>query len=206
MARAKDKRFNFNIVANVKEGFGVPAIVDDLIAIGVPIFYTLAPTVVGLSGVPAMLLGAGVPYIAGKMLNLPSLCHAAIGVALTHLVYTKGGGLIQQLLSKPVWRFSETTAGGEWASNTQNSGTGTTAGQPTTASPVSGIGYITTETVSAGGEDILAYNPNEIERMAHSVQEPIGTSTINDFVRMAPNPTALAGVSWDDGDSDTGGW
>ncbi len=188
------KIFNFNFKQNFKQGFGKDSLIADACALITPLFYTVVPTFFKLSGAVAMLVGAGVPYLLGKALNVPSMSHAALAIAGQHAIYVYGGGVVQDVLGQPIWSLREINS--------------TPAAPispilPPIAAPVNGLnGY---QRISANGDTLMAYNPSEIAQQAISYEEP-GTSTINDYVRVAPN-NALAdnGVSWDD-DSNGGGW
>ncbi|MBK9249351.1 MAG: hypothetical protein IPM69_14870 [Ignavibacteria bacterium] len=178
------KKFSYNIKANIKVGFGKEALIDDLSALAVPLVYTLLPTVLNVQGWLAMFIGFAVPYAAGKLFNMPGVCHAALAVAGTHLIYAKGQGMITNAFSRPIWTLTPASEFGQ-PSITQD---GTTpAGVPIQG--LSGTQYIT-----AGNEKLVTYNPREIEQQAYPVPEPMSTSTIGDFVEDTSVPVST--VQW----------
>lgn len=192
------KIFNFNFKQNFKTGFSKPALIGDALALLTPVLYTVVPTFLKLSGTVAALVGGGLPYLIGKALNVPSMCHAAIGITAQHFLYVKGGGIVNDLLGAPIWSLREINGTPDTATTTSSPLT------PGTTSQINGLrGF---QRVSANGDSLMAYSPNEIARQAAIVPEDPGTSTINDFVRVA-SPGALAdnGINWDD-EAGGSGW
>lgn len=182
------KKYSFQIKANVKQGFGKEALIEDLLALTVPFWYTLAPTLLGLEGAVGMLVGAGVPYAVAKMLNAPSVGHAALGIAGQHLMYSYAGGSVEKFVGKPIWRFSDSVNG--FQNNT------TVSANPL---PVSVQGLSDAQYIQSGGEVLQAYNPNEIDAQAHYVQEPMSTTGINDIIDVASGRSTMlsdGGLSW----------
>ncbi|MFN8359299.1 MAG: hypothetical protein U0264_05230 [Candidatus Kapaibacterium sp.] len=181
-------KFSYNIRANIKTGFGKDALIDDATALGAPLLYTLVPTLLGLQGWLAMFVGFIVPYGLGKLFNIPGMVHAAIGIAGTHLMYSKGQRFVVQMFSKPIWTLEQTPTTFEQGDTTQQS-TSTVPG--IAVQGLSGVQYI-----DIGKERFATYNPREIEAQAHSVpSEGISGTTVDDFI---PNASSSipAGLSW----------
>lgn len=190
------KRFSTNFKVNLKKGFAKDSLIDDACALGAPVLYTILPTVLGLSGWMAMFVGFIVPYGLGKLFNIPSLGHAAIGIAITHLIYSKGGKTVNDLLSKPIWTLGTGTGYDSQVSNTPIL-------QPGTEATMNGLQDV--QFINAGNEQLQAYNPEEIAEQAYNIPEEAGTSTIDDFIRVSSPNGTLAGISWDD-ENDNSGW
>ncbi|MFN8358587.1 MAG: hypothetical protein U0264_01615 [Candidatus Kapaibacterium sp.] len=183
------KKFSYNIKANIKVGFGKEALIDDLSALAVPLVYTLLPTVLNVQGWLAMFIGFAVPYAAGKIFNMPGVCHAALAVAGTHLIYAKGQGMITNAFSRPIWTLTPSADYGQASTNQATTTQAVTAPAGVPIQGLSGTQYIT-----AGTEKLITYNPREIEQMAFPVPEPVSTSTIGDFVEDSIMPAST--VQW----------
>ena len=194
------KRFSFNVKANFKAGFSKNNVIDDGLALLSPVLYTTVPTLFGLSGWTGLLVGFSVPYLLGKALNVPSMCHAAVGIAGQHIMYVKGNGTVNQVLGKPIWAFGETS----------NSLTPANPIvpispiiDPATGQPMKGLADY--QTITAGGQSFAAYNPAEIASQAY---EPAGTTTISDYIQPQTGQSTLAdsGTGWSNSRKSKSGW
>lgn len=181
------KRFSFNLKQNFKAGFSKNSVIDDGLALLSPVLYTVVPTLFGLSGWTGLLVGFSVPYLLGKALNVPSMCHAAVGIAGQHIMYVKGNGTVNQVLGKPIWAFGD-------GNNSLTPSTSPAVSTAITGQTVQGLADY--QTITAGGQTFAAYNPAEIASQAY---EPAGTTTINDYIQPSTGQSTLAdggGVGW----------
>mgnify|MGYP001220249324 CR=1 FL=1 len=92
---AKSKYLDFK--ANFKKGFSKPELMDDLQALAAAPMYIGIPSILGLSGWTAWLVGVGVPFIIGKATGLNQLSRSALALGLTHIIYVKGEEMIKSI-------------------------------------------------------------------------------------------------------------
>lgn len=157
---------------------------DDLVSVVPALIYTLVPTMFGMSGWGALMLGGILPYAAGVFLGIPALRHAAIGILSTHIVMAKGDGLVQQYFGKPLWTLQQN--GFVSTANTVN----TTAAQQAVATAQSTVATTTqglndTQMVEVGTEIMRAHNPQEIEDRANQILDE--HNRLDDFIKTKPN-------------------
>lgn len=189
MAKTKSKKsnmFSLDIVKNFAEGFKPDSLIADGLALLTPVLYTIPATVFGMSGWTGLIFSFALPYMVGKAFRIPSMCHAAVGIAAQHIIYTKAGGAIKDVLGKPIWAFNTSAV---YDGNTPPSSTPPSSTPPiSSTTPINGLSDY--QYVKAGGETLLAYNPAEIAAKAVRMDteglppEPRGTETINDFINV----------------------
>lgn len=174
-------RFTLTPLKNLKEGFTKKEnLIDDGSAFLTAGWYMFIPTMLGLSGWVAWLVGWVIPYFVGKLLKAPGMCSSAIGIATVHVVYANladpnGGatnGTLNKLFGKPLWDFSAPKASTPPANvlpinqvpvtlppNTVN----ITDGQYTAPPSVDGL---SDTYVLPTGETVEAYSPRYVEQQA----------------------------------------
>lgn len=176
-------RFKLTPLKNLKEGFTKKEnLIDDGSAFITAGWYALVPTLLGLSGWVAWLVGWVVPYFVGKLVKAPGMCSSAIGIATVHVVYAtlsdpNGGatnGTLNKLFGKPLWDFNAPKASTPPATTLPNN----QATVPITLPPVTtnyADGQYTAPPTVDGlsdtyvlptGETIEAYSPSYVEQQA----------------------------------------
>lgn len=68
--------------------------------------YTVLPTVLKMNGWGALAVGAGATFLLGVLLDAPGLLYGAVGMMALHLLYSHGGGLMQDLLNNSPWTLA----------------------------------------------------------------------------------------------------
>ena len=139
----------FDIKGNLKKGFSQEALLQDGLAALAAVFYRIVPSLFGMSGVPALLVGGGIPLVIGKLMNWPGATHGAIACTTAHLMqYAEP--LFNDLTGKSFWVLGA------------NEGTVNTAA-PAGVPLQDRIGQV----VRPAG-NLFAYNPDEVRRLAQS--------------------------------------
>ena len=135
----------FDFKGNLKKGFTPDALIQDALSILAAIWYRVVPSLFGMSGIPALLVGGGIPILIGKLMNWPGISHAAIGCSTAHLLqYAEP--LFQDLTGKNFWVL------------------GANEGAVNTAAPLQDrFGQVVRP-----GQGLFAYNPDEVRRLAQS--------------------------------------
>ena len=138
----------FDIKGNLKKGFTQEALLQDGLAALAAVFYRVVPSLFGMSGLPALLVGGGIPLVLGKLMNWPGVSHGAIACTTAHLMqYAEP--LFNDLTGKSFWVLGA------------NEGT---AGTAHTGVPLQDrMGQV----VRPAG-NLFAYNPEEVRRLAQS--------------------------------------
>jgi hypothetical protein len=159
------ERFSWNPKGNLKKGFSKDGLIDDALALAGAAFYALVPTMLKLDGWPAFAVAFGVPYAAGKLLNVPALCHTVIGIGTMHLLQSKGNGLVQKVFNRPIWGFNTAAA-------TTDSTTTTNQTTVNDLPPLQGVRGGIAETVRAysPGESMIA--PYSLDQISALAQNP----------------------------------
>lgn len=103
-------RFSTNFRSNFKKGFSGNALIGDAIGASTAVLYGVIPTLLNLNGPMALAVGAGVPYLLGKALDVPEWCNAAAALATYH-VMQNNQDTVAKVLGKPLWRLDNGVAG-----------------------------------------------------------------------------------------------
>lgn len=73
---------------NLKKSFGTQdAWINHASAVATGLFYPIVPKLLGLDGLPALAVGAGVPGLIGALTDTPGALHSALGIMSCHLGY-----------------------------------------------------------------------------------------------------------------------
>lgn len=146
----------FDIKGNLKKGFTTDALIQDLAAVGAAVVYRTLPSFFGLNGWGAWALGVGVPFITGKLLNIPGMAHGAIACGTAHAL---------QFLEP---QFKDLTGKSFWVID------------PSETTPVSdgGLGA----NVLRPGQNLFAYDPQEVRRLAQSPSLPMNDGGMGEVI------------------------
>lgn len=104
-------RFSMNFKANLKKGLSSDALIGDAIAVATAGIYGGLPTLLNLNGPLALAVGAGVPFVAGKLLDVPEMCHASLALAAFH-VLQNNQDVVAKVLGKPLWLLDNSGTNG----------------------------------------------------------------------------------------------
>jgi hypothetical protein len=99
-------RFSTNFSANLRSGFRKEALIGDALSLVTPLIYWGLPTLLGWNGYKGLAVGFGVPYLAGKLLNVPEWCHASVAIAASHVIQ-QNQDVVVKVLNKPLWRLDD---------------------------------------------------------------------------------------------------
>lgn len=97
-------RFSTSFSANFRKGFSKDALLGDALAVVAPLLYWGVPTLLNLEGYKGLAVGFGVPYLAGKALNVPEWCTASVAIAASHIIQNNQATVVK-VLKKPLWRL-----------------------------------------------------------------------------------------------------
>lgn len=102
-------RFSTNFSSNLRSGFRKEALIGDALSLVTPLLYWGLPTLLGWNGYKGLAVGFGVPYLAGKLLNVPEWCHASVAIAASHVIQQNQDTVVK-VLNKPLWRLNDADA------------------------------------------------------------------------------------------------
>lgn len=159
-------RFTWNPQVNFKQGFSEESLIDDASALLTGLFYVVVPSLLNLNGWLGLAVGAGVPYILGKLLRAPGMCTAALGIGITHVLMAKTSDSVANMLGKPIWTLNTKEDAVKTAS------TATT--QIIDQEPINDLITL------PNGEKIVAFSPDEINRISVPINDNV--AGMNDVV------------------------
>ncbi|MBL7997037.1 MAG: hypothetical protein JNL32_00225 [Candidatus Kapabacteria bacterium] len=145
---------SLNFKSNIAKGFKADALIDNAYAVGGGVVYRVLPSLFGMNGWLAGLLGFAVPYVAGKAFDIPGLSNGATGAFAAHIL-TLAEPQFEKMTNKKFFTLTERTT---------DSTTATTP--PAAAAFSEGIN----DNIGAvyPGTDLLMYNPEDIRSTAIS--------------------------------------
>lgn len=153
-------RFTWNPQVNFKQGFSEESLIDDASALLTGLFYVVVPSLLKLNGWLGFAVGAGIPYLLGKLLRAPGMCSAALGIGITHVLMAKTSDSVANMLGQPIWTL-----------NTVPASTSTT--QTTTVPDMNLVETVNDLITLPNGERIVQFSPDEIDRMSIPINDNV---------------------------------